>query len=70
MEKKQTTVKWLMNELTRNGSDAEKTFVQIFKQANKMFEEQIQDAYWDGGQNIPIHGTQCEQYYNETFKSK
>lgn len=38
--------------------------------ANSIFEDQIKDAYWDGGQDIPIHGRQCEQYYNENYKSE
>jgi hypothetical protein len=32
--------------------------------------EQIMDAYWDGGQDIPSTQERCEQYYNETFKTK
>jgi hypothetical protein len=27
----------------------------------------IENAYWDGGQWIPSSGSQCEEYYNETF---
>jgi hypothetical protein len=42
----------------------------IIEQANKMFEEQIMDAYNQGSND---YGSQCyqpEQYYNETFKSE
>lgn len=35
-----------------------------------MEKEQIEDAYRDGGQDVPLHGKQCEQYYNETFNIK
>jgi hypothetical protein len=40
------------------------------EQAKEMEKEQIENAYWDGGQDVPMSGKQCEQYYNETFKKK
>lgn len=45
-------------------------FSKYVEEANSIFEEQIKDAYWDGGQDIPIHGIQCEKYYNENYKSE
>ena len=30
----------------------------------------IENAYWDGGQWVPTSGSQCEEYYNETFNTK
>ena len=30
--------------------------------------QQIKDAYWDGGQDIPLTEERCEEYYKETFK--
>ena len=66
---KQTVVQWLMEQLpTIDKYDP--YYQDLFTQAKAMFEEQIQDAYWDGGQDIPIHEKQCQQYYNETFKSE
>ena len=35
-----------------------------------MEKQQITNAYWDGGQDIPLTENRCEQYYNETFKSE
>lgn len=32
--------------------------------------EVIENAYWDGGQWVPTSGSQCEEYYNETFNTK
>jgi len=32
-----------------------------------MEKEQIENAYWDGGQDVPMISKQCEQYYNETY---
>jgi len=31
---------------------------------------QIENAYWDGGQDIPLSEQRCKQYYNKTFKSE
>jgi hypothetical protein len=36
--------------------------------AKEKEKQQIIDAYWDGGQDIPLTENRCEQYYNETFK--
>jgi hypothetical protein len=41
-----------------------------FEQAKAMHKEEIENAYWDGGQWIPTSGSQCEEYYNETFNTK
>jgi hypothetical protein len=37
---------------------------EIIEQANKMFEEQINNAHYEGSENYR------RQYYNETFKSE
>ena len=43
----------------------------LLTEANKMFEEQIKDAYNDGVNDECIGGSKTpEQYYNETFKSE
>jgi len=45
--------------------------IRTIEQANKMFEEQIKDAYNDGVNDECIGGSKTpEQYYNETFKSE
>ena len=36
----------------------------------KKEKEVIENAYWDGGQWVPTVGSQCEEYYNETFNTK
>jgi len=33
----------------------------------QMEKEQIVNAYWDGGQDVPMHISTCENYYNKTF---
>jgi hypothetical protein len=42
---------------------------QYIEQANKMFEEQIMEAYWYGNQDVG-YKLLAEQYYNKTFKSE
>jgi vacuolar-type H+-ATPase subunit H len=44
------------------------TFEQIIEQAKEMHKKEIENAYWDGGQHIPMSEKSCEQYYQETFK--
>lgn len=39
----------------------------LINQAKAMEREQIEDAYWDGGQDVPVNAKRCESYYNETF---
>ena len=29
--------------------------------------EQIENAYWDGGQDVPTNGDRCQEYYNQTY---
>jgi hypothetical protein len=29
--------------------------------------EQIETAYWDGGQDVPISEETCKEYYNKTY---
>ena len=61
----QTAVEWLANELL-NKYHLKIDNYKEFKQANKMFEQQIKDAY----QTSHISMMTEEQYYNETFKQK
>ena len=70
-----TAVEWLIgyiNHLNENGYDFRPKYDEnIVEQANKMFEEQMKDAYNDGVNDECIGGSKTpEQYYNETFKSE
>jgi hypothetical protein len=70
-----TAVEWLQQEVilqTNLPLNLENVLVfnKLIEQANKMFEEQIMDAYNQGSND---YGSQCyqpEQWYNETFKSE
>jgi HEPN domain-containing protein len=60
---KQTAVNWLVEQMKKPYSD--KYIMDILDQALAMEKEQIEQAYWDGWQNIPSMSPQ--QYYTETF---
>lgn len=72
MEKKQTAVEWLQHNMpdiyliipVRLSLE----FHAKFQQALQMEREQIEEAYWDGGQDIPIAEQTCKDYYIRTFK--
>jgi hypothetical protein len=81
MSKQQTAVKWLMNELTKHGSGAVRTFGELFEQAKEMEKEQMRLADKNGNdrsqyfRDLEYGGVEYwdkqpepfEQYYNETF---
>jgi len=62
---KQTAVEWLYKLSKKRELDKFD-----LQQAKEMEKEQIENAYWEGGHDVPTHGRQCEQYYNETYKSE
>jgi hypothetical protein len=61
----QSAVKWLEDQI--KSKHWKEMFIwqkeEVFKKANKMFEEQVKDAYNNGDNRS------AELYYNETFKS-
>ena len=62
-----TSIEWLFNELWETPKDKfEWCF--ILNEAKEMHKQEIENAYWDGGQDIPMSEKSCEQYYQETFK--
>ena len=62
---KQTVVEWFVEQLNLH------EYEDVIEQANKMFEEQIIEAYENGVNDECIGGNKTpEQYYNETFKSE
>lgn len=74
--KKQTAVEWLFDQLCSNKFSwvnySDKIYIDkitsdIYNQAKIMEKEQIKDAYWEGGQDVPVNPKQCEIYYNETY---
>jgi len=76
MEKQQTAVEWLQQEVilqTNLPLNLENVLVfnKLIEQANKMFEEQIKDAYIEASANLEdIIKEEAENYYKKTFKSE
>ena len=64
---KQSSVDWLIDQVEDYIGLIP---LDIIEQAKEMEKQQITNAYWDGGQDIPLTENRCEQYYNETFKSE
>ena len=80
MDKKQTAVRWFIEQIELKGDMRETpsisnvqlnfdtlNYIDLKRQALQMEREQIEDAYWEGGQDIPYSAKQCEQYYKETY---
>jgi hypothetical protein len=67
---KQTAVEWLEKALKLENYPKDGHIQKCIKKAKQMEKKQIIDAYWDGGQDIPLTEERCKQYYNETFKSE
>jgi hypothetical protein len=79
MEKKQTAVEWLVEEINKNGEEIHKNIdwipIHMIDQAKQMEKEQIEDAFKIGsnkgyiwGLGYVIHKGRDEyNYYNETF---
>ena len=42
----------------------------IMAEAKAMHKEEIEDAYWEGGIDVPSNGQRCQDYYHETFGEK
>jgi histidinol dehydrogenase len=74
--KQQTAVEWIMNELTKLGSGAVRTFGNLFEQAKELEKQQIKDAcqqrFYDGlymAKTKKSKFKSAEQYYNETYNN-
>jgi hypothetical protein len=69
----QSSIDWLYDNLKshfEHDGDLLEAVKMSFQQAKAMHKEEIENAYWDGGQWVPTVGSQCEEYYNETFNTK
>ena len=60
-----TAVEWLFTQYVNKGIIT----IEDIEQANKMFEEQIIDAYTKGLQMKFVLDFRTEEYYNKTFKT-
>jgi len=66
---KKPAVEWLIEKHFGSIENCSPNFRKHIEQANKMFEEQIKEAWVDGVINWDSE-KEVEQYYNETFKSE
>jgi DNA polymerase III psi subunit len=66
-ETKQTAVEWLEEIVNKNGLQMSDYLKFTFEQAKEMEKEQMIDAYWDGGQDVPLHINTCEEWYKRTY---
>jgi hypothetical protein len=64
-----TAVEWLVEWLKNNPISYGNSYDKAIEQANKMFEEQIKEAWVDGVINWDSE-KEVEDYLNETFKSE
>ena len=66
-----TAVEWLVEKHFGSIENCSPNFRNHIEQANKMFEEQIKDAYIEAGANLEdIIKEEAENYYKKTFKSE
>jgi vacuolar-type H+-ATPase subunit H len=68
-----TSIEWLRIQLEVRGNTHDiiidiEELDELIQQAKEMHKQEIENAYWEGGQNIPMSEKSCEQYYQETFK--
>jgi hypothetical protein len=69
-EKQLTAVEWFAKQVLESrqlGFISNKKFDELLKDANKMFEKQIMQTWFESKTN---YFQEFEQYYNETFKNK
>jgi hypothetical protein len=62
MEKKQSSIDWLVEMVSKMGYVS----VEILEQAKAMHKEEVTDAYIDGHSTWGV-SRNAEQYYNEIF---
>jgi len=68
---KQSSIEWVASQLEKLIPSGNQLVIgAILEQAKAMHKEEIENAYWDGGQWIPLAAYQCEDYYNETFNTE
>jgi hypothetical protein len=63
---KKTATEYLFEKLWETPKD-KLTWQSILEQANKMFETQIRNAFWDGCANWDNEQQTADKYYKETY---
>jgi hypothetical protein len=71
METKQTAVQLILDKFSLlSDGDFKYWMINNYDELIEMEREQIEDAYWLGGQDVPYSAKQCEQYYEQTYGEK
>jgi hypothetical protein len=65
MSKQQTAVEWLLENMPEDYMAS--IPYELAEQAIQMEREQIENAYWEGGQDVPINENRCAEYYEQTY---
>ena len=66
-----TAIEWLelqFEKYTRAGVQVpnDKLF-KLTEKAKQKEKKQIENSYWDGGQDVPTNGDRCQEYYNQKY---
>jgi len=59
-----TAMQWLKEQYIERG---ETIPLGVFEEALEKEKEQIMNAYWEGGQDVPTHNSTVEEYYNQIY---
>lgn len=67
--KKQSSIDWLEEEFVKLEATVgvHSVMYELIDKAKAMHKDEIETAYWEGGQDVPMTSKRCEEYYNETF---
>ena len=63
-----TAIQEMIERLEKSGFFLISYDYDIFNEALEKEKEQIMNAYWEGGQDVPTHNSTVEEYYNQTYK--
>jgi len=68
--KKQSAVQWLVEQVNSDCLNSAFIRPELVEQANKMFEEQIEDAYGDGLNSHRTEFCNRDEYFVKTYGGK
>lgn len=63
----QSSIEWYAKQLARIGLTDE-VIGHLTNEANQMHKQEIEDAYFDGGEDVPLTKQRCEEYYKKTYE--
>jgi vacuolar-type H+-ATPase subunit H len=63
--KTMSSIEWLVEQFSKHYAIHQ--LENEIEQAKEMHKQEIKNAYWDGGQDVPLSEYRCEKYYNQKF---